>query len=43
MSTGTIWSRWRVVDRERLLARLDAMDGYLAELRAVAPARPCAG
>lgn len=28
-----------MVDRDRLLARLDAMDGYLAELRAVAPAR----
>jgi uncharacterized protein YutE (UPF0331/DUF86 family) len=28
-----------VVDRDRLLARLDQMDGYLAELRAVAPAR----
>jgi uncharacterized protein YutE (UPF0331/DUF86 family) len=28
-----------VVDRDRLLARLDEMDSYLAELRAVAPAR----
>jgi hypothetical protein len=28
-----------VVDRERLLARLDEMDGFLAELRAVAPAQ----
>jgi uncharacterized protein YutE (UPF0331/DUF86 family) len=28
-----------VIDRDRLLARLDEMDGYLAELRAVAPAR----
>lgn len=27
-----------MVDRDRLLARLDEMDGYLAELRAVAPA-----
>jgi uncharacterized protein YutE (UPF0331/DUF86 family) len=28
-----------VIDRDRLLARLDEMDGYLAELRTVAPAR----
>jgi uncharacterized protein YutE (UPF0331/DUF86 family) len=28
-----------VVDRDRLLARLDEMDGYLAELQAVAPTR----
>lgn len=28
-----------MVDRDRLLARLDEMDGYLGELRAVAPAR----
>jgi uncharacterized protein YutE (UPF0331/DUF86 family) len=28
-----------VIDRDRLLARLDEMDSYLAELRAVAPAR----
>jgi uncharacterized protein YutE (UPF0331/DUF86 family) len=28
-----------VIDRERLLAKLDELDGYLGELRSVAPAR----
>jgi uncharacterized protein YutE (UPF0331/DUF86 family) len=28
-----------VIDRDRLLAKLDELDGYLAELRAVAPER----
>ena len=28
-----------MVDRDRLLARLDEMDGFLAEIRAVAPAQ----
>ncbi len=28
-----------MVDRERLLAKLDELDGYLAELHAIAPAR----
>jgi uncharacterized protein YutE (UPF0331/DUF86 family) len=28
-----------VVDRDRILAKLDEMDGYLRELRAIAPAR----
>jgi uncharacterized protein YutE (UPF0331/DUF86 family) len=28
-----------VIDRDRLLAKLDALDGYLAELRSIAPAR----
>ena len=28
-----------MVDRERILAKLDALDGYLAELRSITPAR----
>jgi len=28
-----------VIDRERLLAKLDELDGYLGELRTIAPAR----
>jgi len=28
-----------VVDRDRVLAKLDELDGYLGELRAVAPDR----
>jgi uncharacterized protein YutE (UPF0331/DUF86 family) len=31
--------RWRVVDRDRLLAKLDELDGYLAELRSIVPDR----
>ncbi len=30
--------RWPVVDRERILAKLDELDGYLREPREIAPA-----
>lgn len=29
--------RWRVIDRDRVLAKLDELDGYLGELRSVVP------
>jgi len=28
-----------VVDRDRVLAKLDQLDGYLSELRSIVPAR----
>src|SRR6185503_2094718 len=38
-ATGTapISTRWPVVDRDRVLAKLDEVDGYLDELRSVTP------
>jgi uncharacterized protein YutE (UPF0331/DUF86 family) len=39
MSIASTLTRSRVVDRERLLAKLDELDGYLRELRAIAPLR----
>ena len=39
MSIVSTLARSRVVDRERLLAKLDELDGYLRELRAIAPPR----
>ena len=32
-----VWRRSRVVDRDRVLAKLDELEGYLAELRSVTP------
>ena len=36
-TTGAIWTRWRVIDRERVLAKLDDLHGYLRELQSVIP------
>src|SRR5262249_40164431 len=35
---GSTWKRWPLIDRERVLARLSELEGYLQELRAIAPA-----
>jgi uncharacterized protein YutE (UPF0331/DUF86 family) len=37
-TTGAISIRSRVIDRDRILAKLDELDGYLVELRSVIPA-----
>jgi uncharacterized protein YutE (UPF0331/DUF86 family) len=37
-SVGTS-TKSRVVDRDRVLAKLDELDGYLAELRSIAPSQ----
>src|SRR2546426_1519947 len=37
LSIACTWTPSRVVDRERILARLDDLDGFLRELRSIAP------
>src|SRR5512139_1635609 len=38
LGTSAISTRWRMVDRERVLAKLDALHGYERELGVVLPA-----
>jgi uncharacterized protein YutE (UPF0331/DUF86 family) len=38
MSIRSTWTRWLILDRGRLLARIAELDGYLNELHQIVPA-----